>query len=107
MLMPDDHVAGSIDGRHLLLLGAGPGLGEAIARRFAEGGYRVTLTARSTDGLGELAGNLADTGADIDTISVDASDPDGLAARLNELYREDGAPGLIVSTRCWELRTNC
>jgi short-subunit dehydrogenase len=112
MLMADDYVGdageggigdggeaggvGSIDGRHLLLIGAGPGLGEAVARRFAAGGYRVTLAARSTDGLGELAGSLADTGADIDTISVDASDPEGLRARMTALYRGDGAPGLIV-----------
>ena len=39
---------GSVDGRHLLLVGAGPGLGAAVARRFAVGGYRVTLVARST-----------------------------------------------------------
>jgi short-subunit dehydrogenase len=113
-LLPDDHIgdsggresgigdggeavrAGSIDGRHLLLIGAGPGLGEAVARRFAEEGYRVTLVARSTDGLGKLADTLADTGANIDTISADASDPEGLGARINELYRGDGAPGLIV-----------
>ena len=88
--------AGSIDGHHLLLIGAGPGLGGAVARRFAEGGYRVTLVARSTDGLSKLAGTLADTGADIDTISVDAGDPEGLGARMSALYREEGAPGLIV-----------
>ena len=42
---------GSVNGRHLLLIGAGPGLGMAVARRFAAGGYRVTLVARSTDRL--------------------------------------------------------
>ena len=52
---------GSVDGRHLLLVGAGPGLGMAVARRFAVGGYQVTLVARSTDGLRDLAGTLADT----------------------------------------------
>ena len=31
----------------------------------------MTLVARSTDGLGELAGNLADTGAGIDSIAVE------------------------------------
>src|SRR6188472_4007794 len=46
---------GSVDARHLLLVGAGPGLGVAVARRFAVGGYRVTLVARSTDGLRDLA----------------------------------------------------
>jgi short-subunit dehydrogenase len=98
--MPEDSVANasgsSIDNHHLLLVGAGPGLGMAVARRFAEGGYRVTLVARGTDGLRALAEGLADTGARIDTIVADASDPDALGARMAELYGEQGAPGLIV-----------
>jgi short-subunit dehydrogenase len=97
--MPDDSVAdsgSSIDDHHLLLVGAGPGLGMAVARRFAEGGYRVTLVARGTDGLRDLADGLSDTGARVDTIAADASDPDALGARMAELYREEGAPGLIV-----------
>jgi short-subunit dehydrogenase len=86
----------SIDNRHLLLVGAGPGLGMAVARRFAKGGYRVTLVARSTDGLRDLADSLADTGAQIDTAAADASDSEGLAARMAELYSDQGAPGLII-----------
>jgi short-subunit dehydrogenase len=39
---------------------------------------------------------LADTRAQIETISADASDPDGLGARISVLYRGLGAPGLIV-----------
>ena len=87
---------GSVDGRHLLLVGAGPGLGMAVARRFGVGGYRVTLVARSPDRLRGLAATLADTGATINTIAADASDPDGLGARMRELYATDGAPGVIV-----------
>jgi short-subunit dehydrogenase len=68
----------------------------AIARRFAAGGYRVTLVAGSADGLGDLAAALADTGAKISIIAADASDPDGMGARIGELYRGDGAPGVIV-----------
>jgi short-subunit dehydrogenase len=68
----------------------------AVARRFAGGGYRVTLVARGTDGLRDLADGLADTGARIDTIAADASDPDALGARMAELYRQEGAPGLVV-----------
>jgi short-subunit dehydrogenase len=97
--MPDHAVAdssSSIDDRRLLLVGAGPGLGMALARRFIAGGYRVTLVARSTDGLRDLADGLAHSGAQIDTIAADASDPDGLGARMAELYNEQGAPGLII-----------
>ncbi len=97
--MPDDAIGdsgSSIDNRRLLLVGAGPGLGMAVARRFAGGGYRVTLVARSTDGLAHLADSLADTGAQIDTIAADASDPDALGARIGQLYNEKSAPGLII-----------
>ena len=87
---------GAVDGRHLLLVGAGPGLGLAIARRFAIGGYRITLVARSTDGLDKLADSLADTGADIKTVSADASDPDALGDRITALYTRQDAPGVIV-----------
>jgi short-subunit dehydrogenase len=87
---------GVIDRRHLLLVGAGPGLGLAVAHRFASGGYRVTLVARSTDRLGELASRLADTGAEVNTIEADASEPEDFGARMTELYRRDGAPGVVI-----------
>jgi short-subunit dehydrogenase len=87
---------GSLDAQRLLLVGAGPGLGLAIARRFAIGGYGITLIARSTDGLDSLAESLADTGADVDTITADASEPDALGDRISALYRDHGAPGVIV-----------
>ncbi|MGY4769707.1 SDR family NAD(P)-dependent oxidoreductase [Kribbella sp. CWNU-51] len=77
----DPERVGTRNRSHLLLVGAGPGLGMAVARRFAVGGYRVTLVARSADRLGDLAGSLSDTGAEIGTIEADASDPGGLGAR--------------------------
>jgi short-subunit dehydrogenase len=85
-----------IDRQHLLLVGAGPGLGAAVARRFGQGGYRLTLAARSAERLATLANDLADTGADIATIAVDAGEPEELGSRLSSLYQADGAPGVIV-----------
>ena len=87
---------GTIDRGRLLLVGAGPGLGLAVARRFAVGGYRVTLLARSTDRLDDLVHSLDETGAEIDTIEADASDSDDLRARVTELYGRDGAPGVVI-----------
>jgi short-subunit dehydrogenase len=87
---------GTVDRNHLMLLGAGPGLGLAISRRFAAGGYRVTLVARNADGLRALAGSLSDTGAEVGTMAADASDPEGVRARMTHLYREQGAPGVII-----------
>ena len=86
----------TIDLRHLLIIGAGPGVGSGIARRFGRGGYHVTLLARGTDGLDKLAARLADTGAVIDTLIADASDPEGLREVLTSLYARAAAPGLAV-----------
>jgi short-subunit dehydrogenase len=93
---PDRTGVGTVDRSHLLLVGAGPGLGLAIARRFAVGGYRVTLVARSADGLRDLTGSLSDTGTEIGTIEADASDPEDLRARMTRLFGGEGAPGVII-----------
>jgi short-subunit dehydrogenase len=87
---------GSIDSGHLMLVGAGPGLGLAIARRFAAGGYRLTLVARSAERLTELARSLDDTSAEINIVEADASSPEDLRARIAEVYREQGAPGVVI-----------
>src|SRR4029077_20978177 len=58
--------------------------------------YRVSLVARSTDRLGELASSLADTGAEVHTIEADASEPEDFGARMTELYRRDGAPAVVI-----------
>ncbi len=86
----------AVDPLHLLLVGAGPGVGGAVARRFVRGGYRVTLLARSADRLAELARHAAGTTAAVDTVAADAGDPDGLRATLTSLYARSGAPGILV-----------
>jgi NAD(P)-dependent dehydrogenase (short-subunit alcohol dehydrogenase family) len=43
------------DPRHLLLVGTGPGLGAAIARRFAREGYRLSARSSSPTPTGRSA----------------------------------------------------
>jgi len=68
------------DPRHLLLVGTGPGLGAAIARRFAGEGYRLTLVARSEETIATIAQELRAAGADVDVVQADAGDPERLRA---------------------------
>jgi short-subunit dehydrogenase len=84
------------DPRHLLVIGAGSGLAGALAHRFAQGGYHLTLLARHTDGLAKLASGLADAGAAAGTVAADASDPGDLRATLTSLYAGTGAPGVLA-----------
>jgi short-subunit dehydrogenase len=86
----------TIDPRHLLVIGAGPGVGGAIARRFARDAYRVTLLARSTENLAKLAAELDGTGAAVTTIAADAGDPASLRETLTSVYANADAPGVLV-----------
>jgi short-subunit dehydrogenase len=46
--------------------------------------------------LSELASSLADTDAEVNTIEANANDPEDFGARMTELYRRDGAPGVVI-----------
>ncbi|MEA2240925.1 MAG: hypothetical protein QOD24_481, partial [Solirubrobacteraceae bacterium] len=80
------------DPRHLLLVGTGPGLGAAIARRFAREGYRLTLVARSEEPTATIAQDLRAAGADVAVVQADAGDSERLRAALSSLFAAPGAP---------------
>jgi short-subunit dehydrogenase len=80
---------------HVLILGAGPGLGASIARRFGREGFAVTLVARREAALTELAGELRGAGVAVDTATADAADPRGFRTALEGLA-EHITPGVVV-----------
>jgi NAD(P)-dependent dehydrogenase (short-subunit alcohol dehydrogenase family) len=84
-----------VDSRHLLLIGAGPGGGASVIRRFGREGFRSTLIARS-ETLERLATELRSDGLGIEAISLDIADLDGYRAALDRIFRAPGAPGAIV-----------
>ncbi|MFV0463586.1 MAG: SDR family NAD(P)-dependent oxidoreductase [Nostocoides sp.] len=58
---------GSVDGKTIVITGAGSGIGQAIAKRFAQDGAVVVGTDVNDDGLAALAGvtNIMTTHADV------------------------------------------
>jgi NAD(P)-dependent dehydrogenase (short-subunit alcohol dehydrogenase family) len=85
----------SVDPRHLLLIGAGPGVGASVVRRFGREGLRSTLIARS-GGLEELASELRSDGLEIEAVAADIADLDGYRATLERIFDAPGAPGVVV-----------
>src|SRR5580765_5286751 len=75
--------------RTVVVVGAGPGLGAAVARRFAREGYRVALIARSADGLDLEGMDLA--GPPV-VLTADVADEAALRAAFARLRAEAGDP---------------
>lgn len=57
-----------------LITGATSGIGEACARKFAEGGYDVIITGRRSERLEALKTELGETGAQVKTLTFDVRD---------------------------------
>lgn len=81
---------------HVIIVGVGPGLGSALARRAARDGAKVTLIARRPDLIGTLPASLGATGADVAAVAVDAAYEPALTAALARVVTERGAPTLVV-----------
>src|ERR1700722_6586974 len=89
-VMPD-----SVDPHHLLLIGAGPGVGAAVVRRFGREGFRSTLISRGQT-LEQLAPELRSGGLAIDAISADIEDLDAYRETLERIFSAPAAPGVAV-----------
>jgi len=57
-----------------LVFGAGPGLGGAVARRFARGGLHVGVVRRKAEGLAGLVGEIEAAGGAATAFAADARD---------------------------------
>src|SRR5262245_47232168 len=80
------------DGAVCLVTGVGPGTGAAVARRFAGGGYRVAMLARSADRLAGLESELPGSRA----FACDVANA-GMLARVLEDVRETlGDPVVVI-----------
>ena len=71
-----------------LITGVGPGTGAALARRFAEGNYRVAMLARNADRLSALKREIPNSIA----VPCDVSD----AAALERAVAQVGDPKVVV-----------
>jgi hypothetical protein len=62
-------MAEAVDPQHLLLIGAAPGVGAGVVRRFGREGFRSTLIS-PTETLGQLAPELRNGGLEIEAIDA-------------------------------------
>lgn len=75
-----------------VVIGVGPGTGEALVRRFARGGYAVAMIARKAERLERIAGDVADSHA----YPCDVADHDALRATLKRIVADLGVPKVAI-----------
>ncbi len=64
-----------VRGRVVLITGASRGIGKRAAKKLADLGAKLALTARSVDDLAKIAGDLRAGGADVEPIPADLTSP--------------------------------
>ncbi|WP_250031322.1 SDR family NAD(P)-dependent oxidoreductase [Paractinoplanes maris] len=74
----------------IAIIGAGPGLGAAVARRFGAEGLGVALVARTPEKLDHLAGELTDEGLTARGYPADVRDTKALADALGRAAADLG-----------------
>lgn len=75
-----------------IVIGVGPGTGEALVRRFAQGGYAVAMIARKAARLERIAGDVADSRA----YPCDVTDHDALRVTLKRIVADLGVPKVVI-----------
>jgi NAD(P)-dependent dehydrogenase (short-subunit alcohol dehydrogenase family) len=80
----------------IAVVGAGPGLGLAVARRFGLEGYRVALVARNAERLETMRRELAADGIHAAAFAADCVDGDQIVRALSQAQRELGEIDVLV-----------
>ena len=74
----------------IAIIGAGPGLGAAVARRFGREGFSIALIARNQSKLDTMAAELATAGFTASAYVADVRTPESLEAALARAAAELG-----------------
>jgi A-factor type gamma-butyrolactone 1'-reductase (1S-forming) len=84
-----------LDGRTAILTGVGPGVGEHVAKAYAELGANVVISARSKDRLDHIAAEINALGGHALAVAADAGSKEDLI-RLTDAARNRFGPIHIV-----------
>jgi len=79
-----------------VIVGVGPGLGSAVAKRFAREGFAVALLARGNDKLEPVQTAIDGAGGHALSLTVDATDPAAVTAAFASIKADLGPVDVLV-----------
>ena len=86
----------STNAKVVAVVGVGPGLGRALAVRFARGGYAIALVARQDSSLRPVQNEIESFGGAARSYASDATSEQSVAATFARIREELGAPEVLV-----------
>lgn len=87
----------SLDGKVVLVTGAGRGIGEAVSRRLARDGAMLALVSRTPEDLERLAGELETLGTRALPLTADVANEAEVDAVVARVEQEVGPIDLLVN----------
>lgn len=79
----------------IFVIGAGSGLGNGVAEKFARHGFKLVLMARNEERLAGYAAYFADKGYDAEIKMVDVTDFSAFAQTFQTAVQEYGTPNVV------------
>lgn len=80
----------------IVVVGAGQGLGNHVAERFAKEDFRVVLVARRSEALAEYQKNFEAKGYETSTIACDVTDAESVKNAFGKIHEGVGTPDVLV-----------
>lgn len=85
-----------LTGRVALVTGSSKGIGFSLSKGLAKAGARLVMNGRNEDDLEAAADTLRATGAQVDTLSFDVTDPTAVREAVND-YERVGQIDILIN----------
>ncbi|NGM17412.1 SDR family NAD(P)-dependent oxidoreductase [Eggerthellaceae bacterium zg-893] len=80
----------------IVVIGAGPGLGNAVARKFGREAYEVALVSRSQEKLDGYKKEFEELGIPVSTYAADVTDIPSFDKVIDQIQSDLGDPDVVV-----------
>lgn len=86
----------TMDKKTIVVVGAGQGLGNHVAKRFGREGFRVVLMARNREALTSYKQEFTAEGIETHSFVTDAERPETLTKAFEQVIQQLGTPDVLV-----------
>ncbi|HUZ17476.1 MAG TPA: SDR family oxidoreductase [Spirochaetia bacterium] len=87
-----------LEGKTIIVTGAGRGIGRAIAREMARNGARIALVAQTVDQIEETRTLVGNEGGVAIAVPADITDAEAVAAMIARVEKELGAVDVLMNS---------